>query len=676
MEDGSIKGCGSNYLGQLGLGDTTDRTSPVNHPLTGVMDIVCGNYTFFLMEDGTIKCCGYNYYGQLGLGDTTDRTSPVDHPLTGVRDIVCGAEHTFFIMEDGTIKCCGHNGSGQLGLGDTTNRTSPVNHPLTGVKDIVCGRDHTFFIMEDGSIKGCGRNNYGNLGVGNTSYQKVPVNIPVNGVKDIKKSDTFPPPIMKILIKSNNKVYSYLDNEIVEVALGDDVNDQIFKNYGFDDISVIPIEQLHQLGDEIEVLVWSEKFYRPNIKQDVDSFKPVDIENTTLLAFTLSDKRLSMVRYIPEHELYYALSSDGLNFYSKASGQWKKVYDLYTEGMTKRQVEALTKDEISEIFVPGQLFVKAALKTHNPNSTPYIDEIAVKLPVSYRTGGWYLHTHLNQFNTLDWKQINSVTISQIQPEGTDIRYAFSRDNRETWEVFDGEWKKISLSDIGILGMTKEQVESLTPEQWDPIIWDNELDVLDVCVYLFTQNQGASPVVDHIIFDYTKIATPVESKIITVPVPDLGYRNVLVEDEYTLKVAEGLAYDDVEVDYRFYTTPDRIKLRPLDVGTIIGGQQSNIYAFEVVNTFEQQTYDVTLRASKNGQLAKAYNTYCLLPDATRDTEKTRVEMSLYTGDDFSPVYPLTFRLSPGEKRIVYIRMKPTITTVGYDVFQIILSGCPV
>ena len=35
--------------------------------------------------------------------DTTNRTSPVNHPLTGVKDIVCGFNHTFFIMEDGTI---------------------------------------------------------------------------------------------------------------------------------------------------------------------------------------------------------------------------------------------------------------------------------------------------------------------------------------------------------------------------------------------------------------------------------------------------------------------------------------------------------------------------------------------------------------------------------------------
>ena len=190
MENGTIKCCGSNSYGQLGLGHTKDPVFTVTDlPLTGVKDIVCGYfYTFFIMQDGTIKCCGDNRYGQLGIGHTNTLVSTVtDLPLTEVKDIVCSYDYTFFIMQDGTIKCCGNNGYGQLGLGHTNTGSTVTDLPLTGVKDIVCGDQHTFFIMNDNTVKGCGDNRYGQLGIGNTDYEPSPVTVP-----GISNFDRFP----------------------------------------------------------------------------------------------------------------------------------------------------------------------------------------------------------------------------------------------------------------------------------------------------------------------------------------------------------------------------------------------------------------------------------------------------------------------------------------------------
>ena len=191
MKDGTVKVCGDNRYGQLGLGyaDFPVRTI-TDLPFTGVKDIVCGAYhTFFIMQDGTIKCCGSNNDEELGLGYTdTDVVSTVtDLPFTGVKDIVCGDNHTFFIMEDGAVKCCGRNYNGELGLGYTNDSVSTVTDlPFTGVKDIVCGRSHTFFIMQDGSIKCCGNNEYGQLGLGHTNDPVTTVtNLPFTGVKNI-----------------------------------------------------------------------------------------------------------------------------------------------------------------------------------------------------------------------------------------------------------------------------------------------------------------------------------------------------------------------------------------------------------------------------------------------------------------------------------------------------------
>ena len=98
--------------------------------------MVFGYHTFFILEDGSVKCCGRNNYGQLGIGNTSDQTNLITHPLTGVRDIVCGENHTFFIMEDGSIKGCGYNGFGQLGLGNTTNQYNVVDISFGNVINI------------------------------------------------------------------------------------------------------------------------------------------------------------------------------------------------------------------------------------------------------------------------------------------------------------------------------------------------------------------------------------------------------------------------------------------------------------------------------------------------------------------------------------------------------------
>jgi alpha-tubulin suppressor-like RCC1 family protein len=188
MEDGTVKCCGDNSGGQLGLGNTTTVYTVTNLPLTGVKNIVCDDHTFFIMQDGTVKCCGYNRYGQLGLDHTNTQVELISHPLVGIKKIVCGAECTFFIMRDGAVKACGHNGSGQLGLGFLSpGRTRLLSDvPITGVKDIVCGGYYTFFIIEDGTVKACGNNGSGKLGLGYATDNQIQVtDVPITGIKKI-----------------------------------------------------------------------------------------------------------------------------------------------------------------------------------------------------------------------------------------------------------------------------------------------------------------------------------------------------------------------------------------------------------------------------------------------------------------------------------------------------------
>jgi alpha-tubulin suppressor-like RCC1 family protein len=68
---------------------------------------------------------GRNYGGALGLGDTNNRSSPVQVGL-GYNTVSAGDLYTIAIKPNGTLWSWGHNSFGRLGLGDTTSVSSPV----------------------------------------------------------------------------------------------------------------------------------------------------------------------------------------------------------------------------------------------------------------------------------------------------------------------------------------------------------------------------------------------------------------------------------------------------------------------------------------------------------------------------------------------------------------------
>jgi alpha-tubulin suppressor-like RCC1 family protein len=71
---------GQNDYGQLGVGDRKDKYVPIRLTFkfpAQVKQLVCGSqHTLALLQTGDVFSWGYNNYGQLGQGDTTDRTVP------------------------------------------------------------------------------------------------------------------------------------------------------------------------------------------------------------------------------------------------------------------------------------------------------------------------------------------------------------------------------------------------------------------------------------------------------------------------------------------------------------------------------------------------------------------------------------------------------------------------
>jgi alpha-tubulin suppressor-like RCC1 family protein len=109
---------GRNHQGQLGLGDTTNRSSPVQiGALTTWLDISEGQeHSMAIKTDGTIWAWGYGYYGALGLGNTTARSSPVQiGALTSWSKVSAGSNHNMAVKTDGTLWTWGYNADGRLG---------------------------------------------------------------------------------------------------------------------------------------------------------------------------------------------------------------------------------------------------------------------------------------------------------------------------------------------------------------------------------------------------------------------------------------------------------------------------------------------------------------------------------------------------------------------------------
>ena len=185
---------GCNESGQLGLGDTQNRTAPEKMKagasglsgvasLAGATSIAAGDFHSLVVVNNTAYSCGGNRYGQ--LGDDTASDTKVTTLLTGVvsgrndklflsgvEKIFGHANQSFALLNDGTVYSWGANDSGQLGreIEDTgyyytPGQVSNVDGSfLTNAVDVAPGRYHTLLLMSDNTVRVMGSNQYGQLG--------------------------------------------------------------------------------------------------------------------------------------------------------------------------------------------------------------------------------------------------------------------------------------------------------------------------------------------------------------------------------------------------------------------------------------------------------------------------------------------------------------------------------
>jgi alpha-tubulin suppressor-like RCC1 family protein len=174
--DGTLWAWGTNTYGQLGLNNITNYSSPKQvGALTNWSTVVAGGggYTIAIKADGTLWSWGRNQYGQLGLGNTTYYSSPKQiGSLTNWVKAACGQLHTIAIKTDGTLWAWGYSNSaygapygGQLGLGNLNNYSSPKQvGTLTNWLATSCGAYHTLATKTDGTLWAWGVNSNGGFG--------------------------------------------------------------------------------------------------------------------------------------------------------------------------------------------------------------------------------------------------------------------------------------------------------------------------------------------------------------------------------------------------------------------------------------------------------------------------------------------------------------------------------
>jgi alpha-tubulin suppressor-like RCC1 family protein len=172
---------GQNSSGQLGVGDYVNRNAPTQEAgnLTW-KSVSCGDYHTVAIQQTSnrLYAWGSNFYGQLGIGNTDVKNTP-----TIVSDdwkvVAAGKYHTIGIKTNDALYGWGHNNVGQVGNDALTDAVTPNLLDLGPWGIVVAGGDTSMAIKGDDTVWVWGDNvqaQHANVGR-EVSYRKTPTQI-------------------------------------------------------------------------------------------------------------------------------------------------------------------------------------------------------------------------------------------------------------------------------------------------------------------------------------------------------------------------------------------------------------------------------------------------------------------------------------------------------------------
>ncbi|CAK7055327.1 discoidin domain-containing protein [Tissierella sp.] len=258
------------------------------------------------------------------------------------------------------------------------------------------------------------------------------------------------------LIKSNSKIYTYIDNDWQEMDLTEPVSKSDFENYGIVDLSIIPREKWNELDNEFEILTWTLDGSPRFINIDTELFSPLEKLNNEdefeVLAY--SEKEFKA----PKLEL--------------TVNEYKPIMTLH-----EPEIVTLTDADNPKLHIEGFRDLRPYCESENPDllilsqSKPNIYTNLIPDQQLILPKGDI------QFKMLD--KVLSFNMTATEQNKGLIRVIFSVDSGETWQTYDEgiqDFKEIIIQDLDVVrneGMTVPVFNSIG-ERWNDIVKQNKI----------------------------------------------------------------------------------------------------------------------------------------------------------------------------------------------------------